>query len=43
MFSGLKRSMAIVVGLLVVAPALMIWATEGNEWLEDFQRMSPFF
>jgi hypothetical protein len=43
MFAGLKRSLAIVVGLLVVAPAAMIWATEGSEWLADFQRMSPFF
>ena len=43
MFAGLKRSLAIVMGLLVVAPAMMIWATEGGEWLEDFQRMSPFF
>jgi hypothetical protein len=43
MFGGLKRSLFIVVGLLVAAPALMVWATEGGDWLEEFQRMSPLF
>lgn len=43
MFAGLKRSLAIVMGLLVAAPVAMIWATEGGDWLADVQRMSPFF
>lgn len=43
MFKGLTRSLAIVVALLVAFPALIIWATEGSEWLEKMGKMSPVF
>ena len=43
MFNGLTRSLGIVLGFLVAVPALVIWATEGSEWLEKFQMMNPIF
>ena len=43
MFKGLTRSLAILAALLVAFPALLIWAAEGNEWLEKMDLMSPIF
>jgi hypothetical protein len=43
MFKGLTRSLAIIAALLVAFPALMLWAAEGNEWLEKMGKMSPIF
>lgn len=43
MFSGLTRSLAIVVALLVAVPSLMIWIAEGDEWLQKMGLMSPIF
>jgi hypothetical protein len=43
MFKGLTRSLAIVAALMVAFPALLIWAAEGNEWLEQMGKMSPIF
>jgi hypothetical protein len=43
MFKGLTRSLAIITALLVAFPALLIWAAEGNEWLEKMGKMSPIF
>lgn len=43
MFSGLTRSLAVVVGLLVLLPGVLIFAAEGSDWLEKLRMMSPVF
>jgi hypothetical protein len=43
MFKGLTRSLAIIAAMLVAFPALLLWAAEGNEWLEKMGKMSPIF
>lgn len=43
MFSGLTRSLSIVVALLVALPAVMLWIAEGDEWLQKMGLMSPLF
>lgn len=43
MFSGLTRSLALVVAFLVAVPALMLWVAEGEEWLQKMGIMSPIF
>lgn len=43
MFTGFKRSLAIITALVVAVPVLMIWAAEGSECSERMRLMSPFF
>ncbi len=43
MFNGLTRSLALVVGFLVVLPAGIILAAEGPDWLEKLSVMNPLF
>jgi len=41
MFQGFNTSIVIITALLVVLPALMLYAAGGNEWLERLQLMMP--
>ncbi|WP_412504842.1 hypothetical protein [Roseovarius sp. SYSU LYC5161] len=41
MFQGFNTSILIITALLVVLPALMLYAAGGSEWLERLQLMMP--
>ncbi len=41
MFKGFVPSMLIVVGFLVVLPALILLGLGGEAWLEQLKKMTP--
>ena len=43
MFRGLFWSLFIICSGMVVLPLLMVWALEGDQWLDAMRTMMPLF
>lgn len=43
MFRGLFLSLFIICSGMVVLPLLMVWALEGDVWVETLRTMMPMF